>query len=69
MKETAMSGNDLDRYFRYHELRADLEMRARRERAETVGKLLVAAAHWIVRLPARLQRLFACWRNSAQSVS
>jgi hypothetical protein len=67
MKETAMSGNDLDRYFRYHELRADLEQRARRERAQAVGKLLVAAAHWLGSLPARLRQLFTCWRNSAHS--
>lgn len=51
-----MSGNDLDRYFRYHELRADLEARARRERAETVGKLLVAAARWLGSLLARLRK-------------
>lgn len=64
-----MNNIDLDRYFKNPRLRSELEAQARRERAETVGKLPIAAAHWIARLPARLQRLFICWRNSAQSVS
>lgn len=48
-----MNDIDLDRYFKNHELRADLETRARRERAQAVGKLLVAAVRWLARLPAR----------------
>ena len=64
-----MSGNDLDRYFRYHELRADLESRARRERAETVGRILIAAVGWLSGLPARLRRLFSTPGNGAQTVS
>lgn len=64
-----MSGNNLDRYFRYHELRADLESRARRERAETVGKILTAAARWIFRLPARLRKTPTVSGTGAQSAS
>lgn len=64
-----MSGKDLDRYFRDHELSADLESRARRERAETVGRILIAAASWLGGLPARLRRLFSTPGNGAQSVS
>ena len=48
-----MNDIDLDRYFKNHELRADLEAQARRERAQAVGKLLVAAVRWLARLPAQ----------------
>ena len=64
-----MGDLDLDRYFREHELRADLERRARRERAEALGKLLIAAARWLGGLPARLRRFFATTGNGAESAS
>ena len=56
-----MNDIDLDRYFKNHELRADLEAQARRERAQAVGKLLVAAVRWLARLPAR-RRIYALGR-------
>ena len=54
-----MNGIDLERYIRDETLRAALEARARRERAETVHRLLLAAARSLARLPARLRRLLA----------
>lgn len=64
-----MDDIDLDRYFRNHKLRADLEARARQERAETVAKILVVAARWLSRLPARLRKELAAPGNGAQSAS
>ena len=64
-----MSGIELDRYFRYHELRGDLEAQARRERAEAVAKILIAAGRWLAHLPARLRKALATPGNGAQSAS
>jgi hypothetical protein len=54
-----MNGIDLDRYLRDGALRARLEARARFERAQTARALLVAAARYLARLPARLWRRLA----------
>jgi hypothetical protein len=59
MKECAMERIDLDRYLRDENLRAALDARAHRERAETVYRLLVTAGRWLGGLPARVRQRLA----------
>jgi hypothetical protein len=63
-----MKDIDLDRYFKNHRLRSELEAQARRERAQAVGKLLIAAARWLARLPARLGRTLSVASRAASRI-
>lgn len=64
-----MNGIDLNRYLRDDGLRAALEASARRERAQALGGLLIAAARHLARLPGGLRRLFTTPGGGAESVS
>ena len=64
-----MNDIDLDRYFSDGALRGALEARARRERAQALGGLLIAAARHLARLPGGLRRLFTKPGGGAESVS
>lgn len=67
LKETAMNGIDMDRYLRDDALRAALEARARFERAQTVQRLVVAAARFLAGLPGRLRRRAAALRPASST--